>query len=191
MPREHHALDCLDGEASAFDSRGRIAGRVAAAGQPGPQPAVVQRLEKQPFGLAIRDHVLVETKLAARPHDAMKLGERAVLIGNRAENQARNGGIDAGVLEWQLVGGAGQYANWHRRGAGGRDRSGSERRLRLDGNDLRDLARIVREVEAVPGAELEDCPGQAVEEPAPVFGGPAPLGVLGRALVQAGEAGTG
>ena len=96
---EHDPLACLDLEPAAVDRRGGVAGRVAAAGDPRPEAAVVDRLEKEALGLAVGDHVLVEAQLAARADDPAKLRERLVLVGDRAEDEAGDGRVDALVLE--------------------------------------------------------------------------------------------
>ena len=46
---------------------------MAAAGDPGPEAAVISHLEEEAFGLAVWDHVLVEAQLAARSEDAAEL----------------------------------------------------------------------------------------------------------------------
>jgi hypothetical protein len=62
---------------------------------------------------------------------------------------------------------------------GGGFGQGAEVRLRLDGEQLGDRWRVVGEVEAVAGADLQDPAGQAGEEGAAVLEGA--LGVHGRA----------
>jgi hypothetical protein len=46
--------------------------------------------------LAAWDDVFVKAQLAAGAQHASDLGERPPLVGDRAEHEARNGGIDAG-----------------------------------------------------------------------------------------------
>lgn len=84
---------------------------MTAAGDPGPQAAVVGDLKQRSFGLAARDDVLVEAQLAAWAQDAAQLRERAVLVGDRAEHEARDGGVRARVLERQLIAGIRVYPN--------------------------------------------------------------------------------
>jgi len=47
---------------------------VAAAGDSGPESGVVDELKQGTLRLAVGDHVLVETELAARANYAVKLG---------------------------------------------------------------------------------------------------------------------
>jgi hypothetical protein len=51
------------------------------------------------LGLGVCEHVLVEPQLAAGTHDAVKLGERAVLVGHRAEHEAGDRRVDAFVIQ--------------------------------------------------------------------------------------------
>ena len=48
--------------------------------------------------------MLVEAKLPARTYHAPQLAERDPLVGDRAEHQADDGGVEALVLEGQRVG---------------------------------------------------------------------------------------
>jgi hypothetical protein len=60
LGREAKALDLLDLKAGAHDRRSGVAGRMTAAGDRREQAAVVDRLQEEALGLAVRDHVLVE-----------------------------------------------------------------------------------------------------------------------------------
>jgi hypothetical protein len=79
---------------------------MAAAGDLGPQAAVVGGLEQQALRLAAGDDVFVKAQLAAGAQDATELRERVVLVGDRAEDETRDGCVDAVVPERQLVGDA-------------------------------------------------------------------------------------
>jgi hypothetical protein len=138
--------------------------------------------------LAVRDDVFVEAQLAAGAQHASELGQCVVLVGNRAENEAGDGGVDALVLERQLFGDPGQDADRDRRGGCRLYGGGAQGGLGLDGDDLGHRGRVVGEVEAVSGAQLEHGAAQPVEQPAPVLGRAAPLGGLGGAEVGAREA---
>ena len=56
---------------------------------------MVGGLQQHPAGLAVGDDVLVELELSAGAKDAAQIGERAVLVGDRAEHEAGDGGVDA------------------------------------------------------------------------------------------------
>jgi hypothetical protein len=107
-----------DGEAGGLDSSGGVASRVAAAAEGRPQATAVGELEERALGLTFGDDVLVEAQLAAGSQHAVQLRERARLVGNGAEDKARDGGVDIAVAERQVVGRAGP--DRHRDGRGGR-----------------------------------------------------------------------
>ena len=108
--------------------------------------------------MAAGDDVFVEAQLAAGPDHAVKLGERAVLVGDRAEDEAGDRGVDDALVKWHVVSDAGHHAHWHRRAHRRLGGAGSERRLGLDRDDLGDLGRVVREVEPVTGSDLDPAP---------------------------------
>ena len=85
---------------------------------------MVGGLQQRPAGLAVGDDVLVELELSAGAKDAAQIGEHAVLVGDRAEHEAGNGGVDALVGERQPIGDAGQYPDRDRCRGGGLGRGG-------------------------------------------------------------------
>ena len=136
---------------------------------------MVERLEQQALGLVVGDDVLIEAQLAARSDDAVELGQSAILVGDRAEHEARNRGVDALGVERQFVGDAREDPDRHRRDCGCFRRGRPQGRLRLDRDHVNDRGRVVGEVEALPGAELEHRPAKAFQESASVLGRAAPL----------------
>ena len=64
----------FDVEPGGLDGGACVAGGVAAAGDSGPESGVVDELKQGTLRLAVGDHVLVETELAARANYAEKLG---------------------------------------------------------------------------------------------------------------------
>src|SRR5581483_11467979 len=84
---EAEPLAAVDLEASPLDRALGLARRMAAAGDARPERAAVGQLEQQAERLAAREDVLVEAKLAARPQHAPDLGQRASLVGDRAEDE--------------------------------------------------------------------------------------------------------
>jgi hypothetical protein len=93
---EHDAFRRFDLEPGALDRGRGVAGGVAAARDARPQAAVVDGLQEQSLGLAVGDDVLVEPQLASGAQDTAQLGEGAVLVGDRAEHEAGDGGVGAG-----------------------------------------------------------------------------------------------
>jgi hypothetical protein len=134
---------------------------MAPAGDAGPEAAVVSDLEEEALRLAVGDDVLVEAQLAAGADDAVKLGECVVLVGDRAEDEAGDGSVDARVLERQPVGGATDDSDWDGGAGGGTRGLGAESRLGLDCDHLGYGIGVVREVQAMPGTELEHAAGES------------------------------
>jgi hypothetical protein len=99
--------------------------------------------------------------------------------GHRAQHQGGDRSVHAGVSGREGVGGAIDHLDRDQGQVVGGLGEGTQIRLGLHGQDLGDRWRVVGEVEAVAGADLEHPAGQAGEEGAPVLEGA--LGVHGRA----------
>jgi hypothetical protein len=126
----------------AFDRCAGVAGGVTAARDLRPQAAVVDGLEQQAPGLAARDDVLVEAQFAGGAQHAAQLGERPVLVGDGAQDQARDDAIGACIFERQIVGDARHHAYGNRSVVGGALGGGAQRRLGLEGDDLGEAVRM-------------------------------------------------
>ena len=102
-------------------------------------------------------HMLVEAQFAARPQDAVQLGEHRALVGDRTEHQRRDRHVERGVLEWELVCDGVDHAR--RRDCVGRRRgcAGAQVGLGLDGDDLANAFGVVGEVGAGPSTDFNDC----------------------------------
>jgi hypothetical protein len=81
------------------------------------------------------------------------------LIGHRAQHQRCDGGVHAGIGTGQGIGGAVDHADGDGSLVGGGFGQGAEVRLRLDGEQLGDRWRVVGEVKAVAGADLQNPAG--------------------------------
>jgi hypothetical protein len=115
-------------------------------------------------------HVLVEAQLAAGTQHAADLREGGGRVRDGAEHERRHCGVEGRVRQWQLFGRAGDdpHRDWRgrRRVAG----HGLQVRLGLDGHDLRDRRRVVREVRTGAGADLDDAALHACEQLPAVLG---------------------
>lgn len=91
---------------------------------------------------AVSAHVLVEVQFAPRPQDAVQVGERRRLVGDRTEYERRDRHVERGVLKWELV----SYGvdNTYRRDCAGRrrGRAGADT-ARLDSDDPAHALRVV------------------------------------------------
>src|SRR5438034_2929932 len=97
---EREAVAALDVESRPLDHWRGVTAEVTAASDPRPERCVRQALHPS-LERALRNHVLVEAKLPARSDDAGQLGECALLVRDRAEDEAGDAGVTRGVLEWQ------------------------------------------------------------------------------------------
>jgi hypothetical protein len=111
-----------------------------------------------------------------------------VRVGDRAQHQAGHHHVDGAVGGGQRLGGAGHDPDRNRRLPGCGLRQAAQVRFGLYGQDLADRGRVVREVEAVAGTDLQHPTGQAGQQPPAVV---ADLGVheAADAGVAAGEDG--
>jgi hypothetical protein len=111
-----------------------------------------------------------------------------VQVGGRAQHQAGDRRVEAGVLGGQGLGGAVDHPDQCWRPIGGGACQAAQVGFWLHRQDLGDRGRVVREVQAVTRTDLDDAAGQAGEQPAAMLGH---LGVHQAAdpRVQAGEEG--
>ena len=176
------------GKAGGFDGEAGVARRVAAAADRRPQSAVVGDLEDRAHRLAARDDVLIEAQVAARAQHATQLGECAGLVGDAAQHEAGDRRVHIAVGEWQGVGGA--VAHGHGDGRAGRGvlGDGAQGRLGLDRDDLGDGGRVVREVQTVTCAHLQNAAGEIPQQSPAVLGGTAAVGARRGLHVHAREA---
>jgi hypothetical protein len=150
---------------------------VAAADQPPPWTLQPVLPAGQPRVLG--PHVLVEAQPSARAQHPTGLGQGLVQVGDRAQHQAGHHHVDGAVGGGQRLGGARQEPDRNRRLPGRGHGLAAQVGFWLYGQDFGDGGRVVREVEAVAGADLQDPAGQAGEEGAAVLEGA--LGVHGLA----------
>ena len=161
-----------------------VAVGVAAAGQPAPgalQPVL-------PAGQAgiLGPHVLVEAQPSARAQHPTGLGQGLVQVGDRAQHQAGHHHVDGAVGGGQGLGGARQDPDRNRRLPGRGHGLAAQVGFWLYGQDFSDGGRVVREVEAVAGADLQDPTREAGQQPSAVV---ADLGVheVADPRIDAGE----
>src|SRR5215469_10320444 len=145
-------------EARPLDLRGGIAAEVVSAADPRPECGVEGALDPpQPW--RGRLDVLEEPQLPAGPDDPAQLAQGRRLIGDRAQHQRGHARVEVGVGRREPVG----------RAVGDLDRDGrpgccvgrdpAQVRVRLHGDHLRDLGRVMPEIEAVAGSQLDHAPG--------------------------------
>jgi hypothetical protein len=118
--------------------------------------------------------VLVEAQPGTGAQHPTDLRQRPVRVGDGAQHQAGHHRVEGGVGAGQRLGDAVGHPDRHRRLVGRGQRQAAQVGLGLHGQDLGDGGRVVREVEAVAGADLQDPPLQAGEQPPAVV---ADLGV--------------
>jgi hypothetical protein len=123
----------LDGEAGRGDGAARVAREVAAGRERRPRAAAVGELEERALGLPPREHVLVEAQLAAGAQHAPQLGERPTLVGDAAEDEADDRGVQRSVRERQVIREARHHGDRDGGRPGGHGGERSQGRLRLDG----------------------------------------------------------
>jgi hypothetical protein len=185
---EGEAIAAFDREAGRFDEPVGLAREVAAAGQVRPDGGVGSPLKRPQRG-ARRGDMLEEAQLSAGPQDAVNLRERCGHVGDRAEHERRDGGVERRGGERQFLGDGIHDRHRHGRIARGALRELAQMPLGLDGDHLGDGRRVVREVAPVPGAHLEHLPGEPVEQPATSLSQSEPLGLAALAHVQASAQG--
>src|SRR6266508_1370817 len=117
---EGKAPAALHGESGRADGRFGVAGGVAAASDSRVDVPVVGALPDRSGARVAGTHVLVEAKLAAGAQDAAQLGQRARLVGDAAQHERRDGGVEALVRERTPVSDGVDNGHEDRRAAGGR-----------------------------------------------------------------------
>ena len=113
--------------------------------------------------------MLVETKLATHAQDAVQLGQRTCLVGDGAEHERGYGGVEAPVGERQRIGDGVDHGHWYWCACHGTARPLAEVVLGLHGHDFAHAGRVVREVEAASGPELDYPAAQVGEQLAAVL----------------------
>ena len=164
---EGEALTPLDHEPRSFDRGARVAVGVAPAEHSWPEGRVRQALQvcKE---RSSRDHVLVETQLAARPDQPKELGQSPVRIWDRAQQQRGHAGVKRSYLARQLLGDTVEDGDRYRRRVRGTLGSVAQPSLGLDGQDALDGRRVVGEVRPVARADLDHATPETVEQLATV-----------------------
>ena len=178
--------DPLDRPAAGGDRRLGVARAVAAAGQPWPDAPVVEPALHRPAA-AGGDHVLVEAQLPVGSDDAPQLGQRGRLIGDAAQHERGDRGVERCGLGREGVGEAGDHGHVDRRGARRLLRPLAQVGLGLDGDDLGDGRRVVAEVQAVARSDLDHAAGEAGEHLGPVLRAALALDAGAGRGVEAGE----
>lgn len=115
------------------------------------------------------------------------LSTRSILKPLDSMHERRDDGIDGVVAGGELLGDAVNHVDGDRRQRSAPPGSLAQVRLRLDREDAGHLARIVSEVEAVAGPDLDDAAGQAREQPAPPVGAALSLDAGADARIHPGE----
>jgi hypothetical protein len=159
--REAEPAAPLESE-DAADSRLRAALDVAAAHQARPDE-VGSPLVAGEDSVATA-HVLVEAQLAAGTQDPAEFGERRLHVGYRAQQPGDDDRVELPVGGGQVPGGAVDHPDRDGRGRGRLGRAVAQVRLRLDRHDLPHGRRVVREVQPVARADLDDPAGQPAEQ---------------------------
>ena len=181
---EAEAAARLDVEAGLLDRRLGVAGEMAAARDVWPEGRVGQALDAAAERV-VGDHVLVEAQLATGADHATQLGEGLLLVGDRAEDERGDPGVEGCVPG----GDPGCHAVDHLDGDGGLggrlERRLAQHRLGLDGEHALDRLGVEGEVEAVARADLDHLAGEPGEQLAAVLA----LGARGGAHVDPREEG--
>jgi hypothetical protein len=133
-----------------------------------PQERIEDTLDASKAGASTSD-VLVEAQFASRTDHSKELRQRRRLVGHGAEDERGDTGIEGVLLDWQSV--RNPVDNTHRYGGGvgGLDGELAQVAFRFDGHDLRDGARVVREVESVARAQLDHATRETGQKFAPVL----------------------
>jgi hypothetical protein len=173
-------------EPGGGDGRHGVAVGVAAADQPPPGALEPVLPAGQPR--VVGSHVLVEAQPPARAQHPANLGQGPVRVGDGAQHQAGHHRVDGAVGGGQRLGDPVGHPDRHRRLAGRGQGLAAQVGLWLDGPDLGDGGRVVGEVEAVAGADLQDPAREAGQQPSSVV---ADLGVheVADPGIDAGEEG--
>ena len=103
------------------------------------------------FDAAFGHDVLIEPKLATRSNYAAKLPQSTILVANRTEDQRDNSNVEGFVFCGQIFGEPVNNMDMGRRGFRLCLTKLPQSRLRLNGNNLGNRARIVAKVLPVAG----------------------------------------
>jgi pimeloyl-ACP methyl ester carboxylesterase/DNA-binding CsgD family transcriptional regulator len=115
----------------------------------------------------VRAHVLDQEQPAVRGEHAPHLGERRIGVGDRAQHERRDHGVERAVGERQLLGARVDDGNLAARGAA--RQPGAHRRIGLADHEL-DAVGVVAQVEPGAGTELEDTTARRGEQLTPARG---------------------
>jgi hypothetical protein len=169
------------------------ASRVATVSRFGWQPPAhrvhsgATRSSAMAAGTVLGSHMLVEPELPAWPQDPAYLSQRGRRVRHGAHHQRQHHRIAAGALDREGVGGAIADLDRDRRAPCHGSGPFAQRRLRFDRDDSGDSARVAGEVQARPGADLADDPGQVGEQLVAVCGDTTDLGLGGHPQVRLRE----
>ncbi len=162
-----HTRRCSSMAKPAASMAAGVSGRVAAAEGSRPERTVNHTLTERDAGPA-REHVLIEAELTAGTHYAAQLGQRLCLVGDRAQHEAGDSGVEGPIACGEPGVGAVDDGDPDRRlrslGPGLLAQVG----LRLDGDDLAHTLRVVDEVRAIAGAKLEHPSRESGEQLTPM-----------------------
>jgi hypothetical protein len=109
--------------------------------------------------------VFVEAQAPAGAQHPTDLGQGLIQVGHGAQHQASHHRIDGAVGDGEGFGGAGQHSDRNRRVGGRGQGQAAQIGFWLDGQDFGDGSRVVREVEAVAGPDLQHPTGEAGQQP--------------------------
>ncbi len=151
---EGEALAGLDREPGVLDCGGGVTREVAASSEAGPERHVGEPL-KTSLPLAVGHDVLIEAQLASWADDSVNLGKRGVLVGYGAEHKRNDPGVKRSGLARKTIGATVEDGDWDRRAASGKPCTFTQVALGLDGHDLVDRGRVVGEVCAATGTDLD------------------------------------
>jgi hypothetical protein len=174
-----------DVEAGTFDRREGVAAGVTASAAEGPEDVdgALQARKTRRLGA----NVFVEAQLAAGSDDAAELGEGTVLVGDGAEDERRDAGVEHCIASWKCVGDTVDDFDREVDSSRGSRRELAQERFGFDREDMFDGVRVVREVKAVAGADFDHAAREACEQLVAVLGGAFGFGFGGHARVAASE----
>lgn len=104
---------------------------MAAAGHPRPEGGICQSLHAT-GKRTVRGDVLIEPQLASRPDNPAQLRQGSLLIGNCAENQRDDAGVELGIAGRQVIGDPAHNSDGNRRPRRGKRRRVTQSHFRLN-----------------------------------------------------------
>src|SRR5213079_1152802 len=170
----------FDHEARPLDEALGVAVRVAAAGDPDPEP--LEPVLEPGLPRPGRAHVLEHTKPAVRAEDAPDLREPASRVRDAAEDQAAHHRVERAVVERQRLGAAADETRARRAPS-----RAPERGPRGIETDDADAVPVEGEVPAGPTPHVERQPARAVDEPSPPASEANPLAGRADRIVEPGD----